>query len=375
MISYKKMKVCAGCLFLFLNGAVRAQVVNTGITDNYDSVQIGKLSVGGLIDTYYGFDFNEPEGSLRPYCVSSARHNEININLAYIDLKYRNKYVRAHLVPGFGTYVNDNYATEKGSLKNLIEANVGVKISRKREIWIDAGILGSPYTNESAISKDHLMYTRSFGPEFVPYYQAGVKLSVPFNEKWSGYLYVLNGWQQIQDNNNPLSIGTQLEFRPNNNLLLNWDTYVGDEYSIAAPMNRTRYFTDLYLIWQKEKWTVTSCVYAGRQDKKDSLGLKSTVYWGQANVVADYKIRKRASIAARFEYFSDPASVQVVPVTNVNGFESFSAGACFNLRITDNAMFRLENRLFFSLKNVYLDRSDSPVSWTNLCIGNLTVWF
>lgn len=361
---------------MLLSGfAVRAQIVNTGVTDNYDSVQVGKLSIGGLVDTYYGFDFNEPEGSLRPYCVSSARHNEVNINMAYIDLKYKNKYVRAHLVPGFGTYINDNYISEKGTLKNLIEANVGVKLSQKRDIWVDAGILGSPFTNESAISKDHLMYTRSFAPEFVPYYQAGVKLSVPFNEKWSAYLYILNGWQQIQDNNNPLSVATQVEYRPNNNILFNWNTYVGDESSVVMPNYRTRYFTDLYMIWKKDKWSMTSCVYVGRQDKKDSLGQKSHAFWGQANVIADYKITSRISISARAEYFTDPSSVQITPITPVSGFESFSTGACFNLKISENAMFRLENRFFFSPKEVYRSKSDNPIRQSNLLIANVTVWF
>ncbi len=66
-------------LFLALPTHFLAQVVNTGVTDNYDSVEVGKISIGGMVDTYYGYDFNEPIGSLRPYCVSSARHNEITI--------------------------------------------------------------------------------------------------------------------------------------------------------------------------------------------------------------------------------------------------------------------------------------------------------
>ncbi|NJN00112.1 MAG: outer membrane beta-barrel protein, partial [Phormidesmis sp. RL_2_1] len=53
------------------------------------------------------------------------------------------------------------------------------QLFKNKQIWLDAGVFGSPYTNESAISKDHLMYTRSFAPEYVPYYLAGVKLSVP----------------------------------------------------------------------------------------------------------------------------------------------------------------------------------------------------
>ena len=246
-------------IFLMIHGHLYGQVVNTGMTANYDSLEVGKLKIGGLIDTYYGFDLNQPETSDRPYCVSSARHNEININLAYIELQYINKRVRGRLVPGFGTYINANYANEKGSLKNLIEANVGVRLSKKRDIWVDAGILGSPFTNETAISKDHLMYTRSFAPEYVLYYLTGVKVSAPIGKKIKAYGYILNGWQVISDVNNPLSVGTQIEYRPSQTVLINWDTYVGDESSKLTPENRTRYFTDVYLIYNStKKFSMTS---------------------------------------------------------------------------------------------------------------------
>lgn len=356
--------------------STHAQVVNTGMTNNYDSLEMGKLVVGGQVDTYYGFDFNEPAQSVRPYTVSSARHNEININLAFIDLKYMNERVRAHLVPGFGTYINDNYATEKGSLKNLVEANVGVRLSEKRNIWIDAGILGSPFTNETTISKEHLTYTRSLASEYSPYYVTGVKVSISVNDRWNAYFYVLNGWQQIQDNNNPLSLATQIEFRPNKNLLLNWDTYVGNEYSQSTPDYRTRYFSDLYLIYRPTgKWAVTSCVYAGLQQKKDSLSQRSEVFWAQANLVADYKMGKHASVSARAEYFHDPQSAIVVPITPIHAFRVFSASVGYNLHISKNALFRLEYRYFRSEQPIYLKHLTHTSNDSHLLITNLTVWF
>lgn len=112
------------------------------------------------------------------------RNNELNVNLAFIDLRYRTDNFRARLIPGFGSYVNANYTNENGTLKNIIESSVGFKLFKNKNIWADVGILGSPYTNESAISKDHLMYTRSFAPEYVPYYLSGVKFTVPLYQKF-----------------------------------------------------------------------------------------------------------------------------------------------------------------------------------------------
>lgn len=364
-------------VFVFLfPAALIAQVANPGITTNYDSLENDKVKIGGYIDTYYGYDFNEPEFSDRPYFVSSARHNEININLAYIEVQYTNDKVRGRLVPGFGTYVNANYANEKGSLKNLLEANIGVRLSKKKEIWLDAGVIGSPYTNETAISKDHLMYTRSLASEYVPYYLTGVKLSVPIGDKIKAYGYVLNGWQVISDVNNPLSIGTQIEYRPTNNVLINWDTYIGDESSALNPTYRTRYFTDIYFVYNSpKKFSMTSCAYLGVQDTEDSVGIKKSAIWWQANVIVDFKLAEKSTISARMEYFNDEESVQIVPITGLKGFEVFSASIGFNYKIVSKAIFRLEARSFYSNRDMYVDTNGAFSQWSNLLITSLAVWF
>jgi hypothetical protein len=354
-----------------------SQVENTGMTDRADTAEIGKVNVRGYIDTYYGFDFNQPSTSDRPYAVSSPRHNEVNINLAYIDLKYQNSRVRARFIPGVGTYVNSNYAAENGTLKNIIEANVGIKIFANKDIWVDAGVMGSPFTNETAISKDHLMYTRSFAPEYVPYFLSGVRLTYPFSPKLTGYFYIINGWQQITDVNNPLSIATQLEWKPNNTLLLNWDTYIGDEFSAQEPNYGMRYFTDVYAIYNPTaKWKFTACAYAGMQQRLDTLTQqKDYTTWWQANMIGQYSITNNTSIAGRIEYFEDLRSTVIKPITNNAGFNAWSAGACLNIKVTNNALFRLEGRHFFSNRKMYIDANSNITNNSSLLITNITVWF
>ena len=76
------LKSYLSIVFVFLGISLFSQIVNTGMTTNYDSLETGKISIGGYVDTYYGFDFSQPENSERAYSVSSSRHNEININFA-----------------------------------------------------------------------------------------------------------------------------------------------------------------------------------------------------------------------------------------------------------------------------------------------------
>ncbi len=43
------------------------------------------------------------------------------------------------------TYFEANYAAEPVGLRQLFEASVGLKLATTREIWLDAGVLLSPY--------------------------------------------------------------------------------------------------------------------------------------------------------------------------------------------------------------------------------------
>jgi hypothetical protein len=73
------------------------------------------------------------------------KHNEVNLNLGFIKGTYNTQNVRANFALATGTYMNANYAAEPDVLKNIYEANAGIKISKKKDLWIDAGIFSSPW--------------------------------------------------------------------------------------------------------------------------------------------------------------------------------------------------------------------------------------
>ncbi len=362
-------------VLLLISVRVHSQVTNTGIMDTIGGTNLNKITIGGYVDTYFGGTLSKTENNNIPYFVSMARNNELSVNLAYLDLRYNTKNVRARVVPGFGTYMNANYSGEPVTLKNIVEASAGIKLSEKYNIWIDAGVLGSPYTNESAISKDHLMYTRSLAPEYVPYYLSGLKLTVPVGKKINIYFYLINGWQQIQDNNQGKSIGTQFEYRPDDHNLFNWNTYIGDERSLISPEFRMRYFTDFYWIYNKNDIDITSSVYIGNQKKSGIQTNQSNNIWWQSNFIIRYSMTKTMSFSARVEYFNDDNNIQVLPVNPVGGFRTFSGGLCFNVKIDDNAMFRLDGRHFISQNKIYNDRKNTPSNNMTWLVSNITLWF
>jgi hypothetical protein len=150
-----------------------------------------------------------------------------------------------------GTYANANLSAEPGVLKNILEANAGVKISKNKNLWIDAGIFGSHIGFESAIGKDCWNLTRSILADNTPYYEAGAKISYTTdNGKWFLSGMVLNGWQRIQrvDGNSLPSFGTQITFKPTSTVTLNSSSFIGTDKPDSA--RQMRYFHNFYGIFQ-----------------------------------------------------------------------------------------------------------------------------
>jgi hypothetical protein len=319
----------------------------------------GTLALEGYVDVYYSYAVSHPVGGNRPYVVNYSRDNEINLDLAYISLKYTSPRMRATFTPGYGTYMNANYADERQTLQNILEASVGIKIFKDKDIWLDGGVFNSPYTYEEAYSFDQVNYTRSMGAENTPYYLTGAKLMVPMGRWWTVYLYLLNGWQVIQSQHDPLDFGSQVEFKPDDKWDINWNTYLGNEKSNTNPGYEGRYFSDLYATYTlSDVWTFSADAYSGWQHRLEANG-QETRQWWNANACARYTFAKGNSFSARVEYFDDFYEVLEKPITAAPGFKLGGATLGYNLNVTDEAMFRLEARYFGSPYDLYVLR-DAP---------------
>ena len=208
------------------------------------------FTFSGYMETYYSYDFGEPDNHVRPgFFYSHNKHNEVNLNLGLAKVNYSQDNVRGNFALMAGTYGEYNLATEQGLLKNVYEANVGVKIAKNQNLWIDAGVMPSHIGFESAIGKDCMTLTRSILADNSPYYEAGVKIGYTSkSEKWYLAAMYLNGWQRIQkvEGNQTPAFGTQITFKPSSLIALNWSTYIGNE----QPDNdrKWRYFNNFYAL-------------------------------------------------------------------------------------------------------------------------------
>lgn len=306
------------------------------------------LVIEGYGEVYYGFDFNTPSSNNRPdFVYSHNRHNEVNINLAMLRAQYEQDRVRANLGIMTGTYANANLAAEPGVLKNIYEANAGFRLTRKRDLWVDAGVFESHIGPEGAISMDCPTLTRSLIAEGSPYYEAGVRLSyTTVNQKWYIAFMHLNGWQRIQrpSGYSKPAGGMQLTYTPSDKVLFNLSTFVGSDRPDID--KSTRMFADFYTrIQLAKKWQVTATFDAGR-DRYLWHGANAYLVegWLGSALILKYQATKRTAWVARGEYFYDPYGT-VMPVVVKNVHPEFAIGAYslgYDRWFTDKLLWRVE---------------------------------
>ncbi|MGE0568812.1 MAG: outer membrane beta-barrel protein [Bacteroidia bacterium] len=115
-----------------------------------------KVNLCGFVDVFYVYDFSQPPGASRqPFLFNHNRHNEFNLNLGFIKISTQHQKYRANIALQCGTYANDNYTSEPGLLKNIFEANAGISLNKKNNLWLDAGIFASHIGFESTISLEN----------------------------------------------------------------------------------------------------------------------------------------------------------------------------------------------------------------------------
>jgi len=324
------------------------------------------FTISGYLEVYYGYDFGKPEDHNRPaFIYSHNRHNEVNLNLGFIKAGYQTEKVRANLALAAGTFMNANLAAEAGVLKNIFEANAGVKISKKSNLWVDAGIFASHIGFESAIGKDCQTLTRSMLAENSPYYEAGAKISYTSpNEKWFISGLWLNGWQRIQrvNGNNTPAFGHQLTFKPNAKVTLNSSSFIGNDKPDSA--KQMRYFHNFYGIFQLNgRLSLTAGFDLGAEQK--SRGSEDYNTWYSPVIMLGFQPHEKHHLAGRIEYYHDANGV-IISSGTPNGFKTMGYSVNYDYAVLKNVIWRTEAKLFNAEDNIFVKEGETVNS--NFCM-------
>lgn len=199
----------------------------------------GETIVTGVayLDGYYNYNFNNPADNTHTISSSIGRHNEFTLNLASVGLETNYKNVIGRVWLQFGQMgsiiqdldgsVNRGRNTSINNLKYIREAAAGYHFDIWHGLNIEMGIFMSYIGLESYVTQENWSYQRSMVCDFTPFYFSGARVQAFPSQKFKTELWLLNGWQSYNSFSNSPGIGNSNYYRPNENLQLAANFYLG----------------------------------------------------------------------------------------------------------------------------------------------------
>lgn len=337
-----------------------------------DSTTTPLLKLSAYIEAYYSNDLANPADHLRPgFFYSYNRHNEVALNLGYIKAAYAAERVRGNLALMTGTYAQYNLAAKPALLQNIFEANAGIKLSKKQDLWLDLGVLPSHIGFESAIGKDCWTLTRSLLAENTPYYETGARLSInSSNGKWYAAAMLLNGWQRMTrvQGIQSANLGTQLTYKPSSNVTLNWSSYWGNERPGDAVV--TRFFNNFYGIFNLgPKLGLIAGFDIGTQER----GNDASSSWVTPIGILRYSINEHWALAGRVEYYGDQD--EIIISSPSDGFETLGLSLNLDYMPVSNVSLRFEGRTLSGQGDYFFNRDGQRSSSNTFLTTALAISF
>lgn len=265
--------------------------------------------------------------------------------------------MRANLAVMAGTYANANLAAEPGVLRNIFEANAGIKLSKSSNLWMDVGIFSSHIGFEGAISKDCWVLTRNISSENTPYYESGAKLGYGTGDgQFSAGLFYLNGWQRMtrQSGNSQPAGGLQLTWRPSEKITVNYSNYLGTEGADSVRVRRL--YHNVYGIFQltRQLGLTVGLDYGTQQKNKGSSDRNEVI---APVAIARYKINNRWAVAGRLEYYEDKNGM-IISTATPNGFKTNGYSLNLDYSPIRHGMIRLEGKMYKSKDQILIKNQD-----------------
>ncbi len=331
-----------------------------------------RVSWSAFVDTYFAYDFGKPATFDRVFTTQPARHDEFNVNLAHVAVALSGDRVRGRFALQAGTSVQANYAAEPaiggtsgGSLgRHIQEATAGARIGEG--VWLDAGVFFSYIGWEGWISRDNPTYTRSLVADYTPYYLSGAKLTWQrAGSPLTVQLDVMNGWQNISENNHSKSVGGRVDWQVSRSLTLAYANFIGNERPDSVPA-RLRVFNQAMAKLVAGAWLFQAQLDVGRQ------GASTWTGWV---AIARRALSSDVALSVRGEGFDDPGQVIIV-TGGPDAFRAVGGSAGADVAVPGGLLWRTEARLLRASAPLFPSNGVTRTSHTNVvAVSSLALTF
>jgi hypothetical protein len=335
------------------------------------------LKLEGGVDVYYSLNFNRPADAasfISGTGTSAKRANEFSVNLATLGVGVEPAPVGMSLRVGYGTAMQVLHAGEftgpavgPDVWHHVHQASVSFA---RGPLTLEAGVYPSHIGLESFQSQLNWTYTRSWMGELSPYYQTGLKGTWRFNDAWSAQLHLINGWQNIGENNRGRALGTQVAYA-GERLSASFNTFIGAEGTEGS--DGLRLFGDVVATYKvTDAFSLALTADVGSQRVPDS----DAALWYAAGLNARVQLSEPVALAARAELYKDRDGL-------ISGTAQTLAEGTLTLEVkpAEHLTLKLEARHDRSTENIFAGRETtgegSPTLKPSqtLLLGGVTAYF
>jgi hypothetical protein len=265
----------------------------------------------GTIDGYYSFNFNKPivggqrVNDLRAF---DTRDQSFSLNYGEIAVDYKPNNVGVHADIGFGDAADVVHAAEPGGQNLWRHIQQAYITGTHGKLTLDFGKFVTPIGAEVIETKDNWNYSRGILFTWaIPFYHFGGRATYAVNDKVSLAAYVVNGWNNVRDNNTAKSVGFVGTFKPTSKWTLVTNLLVGKE---VASTDQSRTLLDGILTFNVNDDFALMANYDFGKDYGPNLlpGVRGAEADWQG--IAGYfkaKVSDKITISNRYEWFDDRA--------------------------------------------------------------------
>jgi hypothetical protein len=146
-----------------------------------------------------------------------------------------------------------------------------------------------------------------------------------------------------------MSYGTQLQYKPNGNVTINYSSFIGTDKPDSLRL--WRYFHNLYGIFNvTNKFGIIAGFDIGSEQK--TKGSSDFNTWYAPVLILKYAPNAKWAIAARGEYYCDKNGVIIASGT-ANGFQTTGFSLNVDYAPVSNAVIRIEARTLNSKDDIF----------------------
>ena len=283
-----------------------------GVLDFFRTVEIS-----GFVDGYYGYNFNKPFNRRNQLRNFDFKNNEFALNLAELVVERKaseDSRFGFRLDLDFGPATDWVHSAEPGGgdvYKHVQQAYGSFLAPVGKGLQIDVGKFVTWNGAEVIETKDNWNYSRGLLFAWaIPYYHAGVRATYTVNDKVTLMGALVNGWNNVEDNNGGKTVGVSLTLKPTKKLTIIQNYTGGPEQddSVPAPTgikgkNFFRHLSDTVATYNINRKVFLMGNYDYAIERERTAGNK--VHWQGLAAYLHFMPSEKWAFTPRFEWFQD----------------------------------------------------------------------